>query len=102
MYACEYKMESVALALIKSGDSNPSQVNINGETALIVACKNNMISVATALLDTCLVNPEHNNHRALIFASKNKMTIVYEKLVKIKSHGYESYFIEEKNDLVAL
>ena len=99
LVACYNRMESVALAIIETYDSNPGQVCCYaGNTALLVACRNNMESVAIALLDTCLANPAHKDHLALVYASKMKMTKVYTALLKIKNYGYESYFIEEKDD----
>lgn len=45
MYACMNNMENVALRILATGKSNPSQVNRSSDTALFYACKHKMICV---------------------------------------------------------
>jgi ankyrin repeat protein len=49
----------VALKLIATGQSNPSQVSYKGMTALMYAVNNNLVNVALALIATGQSNPGH-------------------------------------------
>jgi len=42
MYACQNRLSAVALKLLETGMSNPSQEDEYGNTALLFACKKNM------------------------------------------------------------
>jgi ankyrin repeat protein len=53
------KMDQVALKLIATGQSNPSQVSYKGMTALMYAVNNNLVNVALALIATGQSNPGH-------------------------------------------
>ena len=42
IHACMYKLGDVALALIKTGHSNPEAIDYTNDTALSITCKNNL------------------------------------------------------------
>ena len=85
LYACRYGLSNVALELIKTGQSNPGQVNEGGNTALIWACRSVALSdvalsdvalsdVALELIKTGQSNPGHinnNGNTALIWACQS-------------------------------
>ena len=52
-------MKEVALELIKMDMPNLRQVEYDGNTALILACKNRMTEVALELIKTGNAKPEH-------------------------------------------
>lgn len=76
--SCCSKLPEVALALIATGESDPSTVNTHGNTALMLACKENMSEVALALIATGKSNPSivNKEHTAMSYAIKNKMSDV--------------------------
>jgi hypothetical protein len=81
IWACRNNMTKVALALIATGESNPSaQINDSKTTALIYACEYKMIEVALALIATGESTPgaqsDDNKTTALFWACYNKMTEV--------------------------
>jgi ankyrin repeat protein len=53
--------EAFALKLIATGKSNPGHVDAKGNTALIIACEQEMPDVISALLATGQSNPGHVN-----------------------------------------
>ena len=84
--ACENKMTEVALELIKTGQSNPEQVNNDNNTALILACKNKMTEVALELIKTGKSNPDNiakDGNTAFSWICENNMKDVAYELVLI-------------------
>jgi hypothetical protein len=72
-------MPEVALALIETRDSNPTQVDTNRSTALIYACMLEMSDVALALIETRNSKPEQVNKykfTALMYACMLNMPVV--------------------------
>ena len=52
-------MTEVALELIKTGKSNPYNINKNGNTDLLWACRNEMTEVILELIKMGHVKPDH-------------------------------------------
>jgi len=75
----------VALAILKTGKSNPGHINKSGKTALMYACETEMREVALAILATGESNPEHVNDlgkSALMYSKENNMSDVEEEIYK--------------------
>ena len=87
IWACHYKMEEVALELIKTGHAIPEHISrCDGNTALIWACGNAMKEVALELIKTGKSNPDHiatDGNTALSWACENSMKEVVYELVSI-------------------
>ena len=85
MIAIEIKSKEIALELINSGMSKPSTVSSDeNDTALILACSNELQTVASALIQTGESKPETQNksgNTALIYASYNKMGNIVSELI---------------------
>jgi ankyrin repeat protein len=79
MYACKFSLEDVALKILSTGFSNPSQVNDLGKTALIYACSNGMDRVAILIIQNGNCKPsqvDEDSCTALMWACANSMTEV--------------------------
>ena len=79
--------ERLALELLKREDININQVNESGETALILACYNEIERVALKLLEREDINVnqvDKDGETALIYACGNKMEKVALKLLEKK------------------
>ena len=79
MYACKYSREAVALKILSTGFSNPSQVNILGKTALIYACSNELDRAAILIIQTGNCNPsqvDEDSCTALMWCCANSMSEV--------------------------
>jgi ribosomal protein L15 len=71
IYAVLEGFEKIALQMISTDESNPDQVDKDGDTALILACQKKMKKVALALINTGESNPGHvnnDNYTALLHA----------------------------------
>ena len=77
MTAIRERMEDVAVRLVESGQSHPEYVNSSsGQTALILACQQNIPFMVSLLLFTGHADPGHANmsgDTALIVACRNNM-----------------------------
>jgi len=84
MYACKFSLEDVALKILRTGFSNPSQVNDVGKTALIYACSNKMDRVAIHIIENGNCKPsqvDEDSCTALMWACANSMNEVALKLI---------------------
>jgi len=92
-------MISVALRLLDRHDINVNQVNKNGETALIFACKNNMKTVALKILErpiTIISYVDNYKKSAINYAIENKMFSVISRITEITHRElfeYEEVFM---------
>jgi ankyrin repeat protein len=84
MYACKYSLHGVALKILSSGYSNPSQVNESGKTALIYSCSNELSRLAILIIDNGNFKPsqvDEDSCTALMWCCANLMTEVAIKLI---------------------
>jgi ankyrin repeat protein len=98
--ACRNGLTDVAISIIRTGKSNPSQVNnINGYTALIYSCYYGYNDVVTELINTGLSNPsfvDSYGYTALIYACYYGYTDIAIELIQtglsnpswVDSYGY--------------
>jgi hypothetical protein len=81
-------MSDVALALIRTGNSKPEHVTSSGNTALLMACYNEMADVALELIQTGNSKPEQvseNGNTALIYACDTEMSAVALALIRTEN-----------------
>lgn len=103
MYACEhynnnnnnYNMEMAILNLIETGLTNLNIYNWCHDTALILACKNNITSVALKLIEINKSLAGAVNvfgFTPLIYACKNNNTILALKLIKTNKANINKFY----------
>lgn len=103
LYACDKGFEQLALALIDTGESNPEHVNKDGDTALILAQKNNLLSVIDKL--NKIIKPP------VIDINKTGFDIVTQENIVISDYLYQNidncvfkfknnYFLSNKNYII--
>ena len=99
-----------ALAMIQTGNFNPEQVDNNGNTALMIACKYEMSNVSMALIQTGQSKPEQVSkigNTALMLACNNKMSEVALALIQsgqskpeqVNNNGSTALMLACKNNM---
>ena len=93
MWACDYKLEQVAIKLIDTFGELclPQHINQFGYTALIYACYSKLEQVAIKLIDTfgelCLPQQKNNAEKtALDYARENDMVIMVKLLERYQKN----------------
>lgn len=80
IYACTYKLESIALKIIRRGKGKPEHSNKKGLTALLVSCWKSLSNVAIAIIATGNANVDQisigSGNTALIWACKNSCPLI--------------------------
>ncbi len=111
MVAIRHKKTNLALAILRTGQSNPRQVNNDNQTALLLAIKYKLPDLALAIVQTGQSNSQHvtyNNSTALMEAIQKNYTqlaiaIIRKGMANIAQINNEclsaySYAIEQQNN----
>jgi ankyrin repeat protein len=91
----EYKKieEDIIINLINSDESNPGQVDLHKNTALIIACSHNLEKIAFLLVKTEKSNPgimDNNNETALMHACRKNLSKVAYSIVRTGQSNIEA------------
>jgi ankyrin repeat protein len=104
MITINNKMFDIAHILIKTGESNPSQINKEYKTALMLAIENNMIETIHEIIDTGKSNIGYVNKRgetAAILATKQNLFDVLLVIIEYQNSNIE-YINKYKESVLSL